>query len=196
MKRLILLVLVFNIGAFAQLSEQEKSVIKQIALKAHEDYAAVLRNAMKNKLQKEGAAKAIEYCYNNANSLTMRTSSKLSRKLKVKIKLKRVSFKNRNPYNYPNVNEEKILKQLQQNKIDEKETVIADYKHEVMSFQPLYVKKVCLKCHGGNLGADVKKALKKYYATDKAVGFEEGDFRGAIVVTVDKKSLKKHLQND
>ncbi|ACM93196.1 conserved protein of unknown function [Nautilia profundicola AmH] len=178
---------------FAQMNEKEQNIIREIALQSHKEYAHVLRNALKTKLQKEGEAKAIEYCYNNANALTMDTSAKLSRKLKVRIKLKRVSFKNRNPYNYPNLNEYKILKRMEKEKTDENYLIMAEYPRKIQTFQALYVKKVCLKCHGSNLKDTVRKTLKKYYSHDKAINYKEGDFRGAIVVTIDKKSLKKHL---
>jgi len=194
MKKIFLISLSLAI-AFAQLTNEETEIVKKIAVQAHDVYAKTLRKAMKSKLEKEGAAKAIEYCYNNANFLTMTTSSKLSRKLKVKIKLKRISLKNRNPYNYPNMNDIKIIKAMEEKKPSSEELIIKDDKKAVHSYQALYVKKICLKCHGSNLGEDVKKALKKYYGNDKAVNYKEGDFRGAIVVTIDKKSLKKHIEN-
>jgi hypothetical protein len=44
--------------------------------------------------------------------------------------------------------------------------------------EPIYVKPVCLACHGGNVDPGVKAKLAELYPEDQATGFREGDFRG------------------
>jgi len=41
---------------------------------------------------------------------------------------------------------------------------------------------LCLTCHGGNLAADVRSALRDMYPQDAATGFAAGDLRGAFSV--------------
>ena len=43
--------------------------------------------------------------------------------------------------------------------------------------EPIYIKPVCLNCHG-NVKGSVSKRLKKLYPNDKAIGYKLGQFRG------------------
>lgn len=43
--------------------------------------------------------------------------------------------------------------------------------------EPIYIKQVCLKCHGDIKGA-VKKRINKLYPHDQATGYKFGEFRG------------------
>lgn len=47
--------------------------------------------------------------------------------------------------------------------------------------EPIYIKAVCLKCHG-NPVASVAKKIKKLYPNDEATGYKIGDFRGLFWV--------------
>ena len=42
---------------------------------------------------------------------------------------------------------------------------------------------LCLQCHGTAIPAEVADKLAELYPHDKAVGYREGDIRGAFVVT-------------
>ena len=42
---------------------------------------------------------------------------------------------------------------------------------------------VCLNCHGTKIAPEVSQALAGLYPEDRATGFNEGDIRGAFVVT-------------
>lgn len=43
--------------------------------------------------------------------------------------------------------------------------------------------KLCLGCHGKSIDPEVKAKIEELYPQDKAIGFSEGDLRGAFVVT-------------
>ncbi|GAB6074939.1 Tll0287-like domain-containing protein [Nautilia lithotrophica] len=193
MKKIFFTITSVGVLLLAQMNQNDEKLIIKIASEAYKEYTQILKKTLKTKLQNEGEAKAIEYCYNNANSLTMKTGAKLSRELKVRIKLKRISYKNRNPYNRPNINEYKILRKMQQQKRNKNNLVIVEYPRKIQIFQAIYVKKVCLRCHGSMLDINVKNTLKKYYSYDKAINYKQDDFRGAVVVTIDKNSFKKHF---
>jgi hypothetical protein len=45
---------------------------------------------------------------------------------------------------------------------------------------------VCLKCHGSEIDPKVAAKLEKLYPEDKAIGFKQGDIRGAFYVTMPK----------
>ncbi|QCI27463.1 Tll0287-like domain-containing protein [Caminibacter pacificus] len=188
--------LLSSVFLFAE-NNQTKSIeaAKKIALVASTEYLKVLKNAMKSHLMEKGPKGAIDYCNKNAYPLTMKTSVKLSRKLHVRLKLKRISFKNRNVADYPNATDVPILKELSKTDPKHPKMYVKEYPTRIDVYQPIYVQKICLRCHGKHLNKDVVKELDKYYENDKARGYKVGDFRGAVVVTIDKKSLEKYLHN-
>lgn len=48
--------------------------------------------------------------------------------------------------------------------------------------EPIFVKGMCLTCHGSAVPADVASRIDERYPNDQARGFEEGDFRGLFWV--------------
>lgn len=42
---------------------------------------------------------------------------------------------------------------------------------------------LCLQCHGTAINPEVSAKLNELYPHDKAVGYREGDIRGAFLVT-------------
>ena len=42
---------------------------------------------------------------------------------------------------------------------------------------------LCLQCHGTAIAPPVAEKLAELYPGDKATGFEQGDLRGAFVIT-------------
>jgi hypothetical protein len=53
-------------------------------------------------------------------------------------------------------------------------------------YQPLITQPLCLQCHGSasDLGPGVADALSELYPEDRAVGFEAGELRGLLHVTI------------
>jgi hypothetical protein len=80
-----------------------------------------------------------------------------------------------------------ILKDL--NKTTSKNPMMAKV-HTIDNFkvyiEPIYVKGICLQCHGKPVDS-VQKKLKKLYPNDQATGYKLGDFRGVFYV----KELKE-----
>jgi hypothetical protein len=109
-------------------------------------------------------------------------------------KIKRVSLKTRNSARaVPDAWEKAALEEFDQRaaaaespaKLEKGERVGNEYRYiKALPVQPL-----CLSCHGPaeNLGAPVLEVLQKHYPDDQAVGYSEGQIRGAI-------SLRKPLQ--
>lgn len=48
--------------------------------------------------------------------------------------------------------------------------------------EPIYVKGMCLACHGSAVSPGVAGRLAEHYPQDQATGFAEGDFRGLFWV--------------
>jgi len=53
--------------------------------------------------------------------------------------------------------------------------------------RPLVIKGTCLNCHGDveSMEPELRTVLEERYPDDEAVGYQEGDLRGAVSVTVD-----------
>ena len=49
---------------------------------------------------------------------------------------------------------------MQQEKRKEDNLAVIEYPRKIQTFQAIYVKKVCLKCHGSMLDINVKNTLK------------------------------------
>ena len=67
MKKLFFTIASASVLLLAQMNQNEEKLIINIASEAYKEYTQVLKKTLKTKLQNEGEAKAIEYCYNNAN---------------------------------------------------------------------------------------------------------------------------------
>ena len=50
--------------------------------------------------------------------------------------------------------------------------------------EPLYVAPPCLTCHGTAVPAKLEAAIREIYPDDRATGFEAGEFRGVVWVTM------------
>jgi hypothetical protein len=167
-----------------------KSVIKdgkhgsQLLLKT-------LGKNMKKNMKSGGVMKALDFCSNEAYTLTQKVNQKLPNGVTVK----RISNKFRSPANKPQGNEQAVLKSFKE--MQDLNIVLPAYlvektgPHTYKYYKPLVIKKgVCLKCHGVIKDIDLKREIAKRYPLDNALGYKMKDLRGAIVVTVDK-SVKK-----
>jgi hypothetical protein len=106
--------------------------------------------------------------------------------------IKRVSYKNRNKHNLPDEFEGRILKEFEQIKNEGKLTsdtehfeIIAENDHQYLRYmKPIKIGAACLKCHGNEekISAEVKELIAKKYPDDKAIGYKNGDLRGAVSI--------------
>jgi hypothetical protein len=146
-----------------------------------------LGSKLKEHMEKGSVMNAFEFCSNEAYSLTQ----EVNKGLENGVSIKRISTKFRSPANEPKADESAVLEEFAALKtqnalpahivkqIDEK-----TFKY----YKPLVIdKEVCLKCHGKIYkDTDLKKAVEARYPLDKAVDYEMGDLRGAVVVTITK----------
>jgi hypothetical protein len=152
-----------------------------------------LGGELKKNLKTNGLEKTIEFCSQNALAITYEVDQSFGKYISVK----RVSTKNRNPANAPTKSEKKILFMLENSK-DPILTKVSDGTFKY--YQPLRISKpVCLKCHGKveDIPEAARKIIHTLYPEDKATGYEFGDLRGAIVVTINPKAFEeKKIEKD
>jgi hypothetical protein len=150
------------------------------------DFMKELKSILIEQMQSGGVLKAVSVCSDTAQVLTNKFGMERG------IYIKRVSLKNRNPNDYPDNFEKRILNQfelLQQNKELNNKTEFAEvitegsYKY-LRYLKPIIVQAECLSCHGNqtDIMSDVKNLIAQNYPDDKAVGYKPGDLRGAVSI--------------
>lgn len=109
------------------------------------------------------------------------------------VTVRRVTLKVRNPQDTPDDYERGVLLDLEAKLADGAlptevaEVVSDDTGSRLRYMRPLVVKGTCLSCHGDvdSMEPELRTVLEERYPDDRAVGYKEGDLRGAVSVTVD-----------
>jgi hypothetical protein len=110
--------------------------------------------------------------------------------------LKRTSFRYRNPDNAPDPAEEDALRFFESALLEEGRApsylVQGPSEGEYRYYQPLFVGEMCLSCHGEpeTLDPEVREVLSQRYPGDLAFGYEVGDFRGVVRVSIPVEVLE------
>ncbi|MBL1244137.1 MAG: DUF3365 domain-containing protein [Sulfurimonas sp.] len=145
-----------------------------------------LAQNMQKKMKSGGTLHALDFCSNQAYSLTQEVNQKLRG-----VSVKRVSVKYRSPDNIPSQKERAILESLQS--LKNSNVILPKYVIQKVDtntykyYKPLIInKKACLKCHGDIKNVALKHEIANRYPLDSATGYKMGDLRGAIIVTIEK----------
>ncbi|MBN8587275.1 MAG: DUF3365 domain-containing protein [Rhodothermia bacterium] len=145
-----------------------------------------LLKTLTKKIKEDGPASAVTFCNIKAMPLT----DSLARKFKVR--LQRVSDKNRNPKNGADDADRGILEQWasgMKNGIQPKPTV-EETERATVYYKPILLgMPTCLQCHGDpekEITPEVREILRAKYPQDRAIGYKVGDLRGAWKVTLAK----------
>jgi len=153
-----------------------------------------LGSQMKKKMKAGGPMEALDFCSQEAFTLTDSVNKKLDKGVSVK----RVSLKYRSAANAPTADETQMLQTLEQ--LNKQHVVAPNFFVQQVQpnvykfYKPLVIKKkVCLKCHGDIANEKLKDAIAQRYPQDKALHYKMGDLRGAVVVTIttDNNTTKK-----
>ncbi|MFC4872223.1 Tll0287-like domain-containing protein [Negadavirga shengliensis] len=163
----------------------------EISQEAQEALIGALQGAIAGK----GVAGAIGFCHEEALPITQKTAEKH------RVKIKRVSSKNRNPDNAPNEDEQEVWDAYVYNaennvdnrpniqKIDGGETLLYTRAIQIPS-------SLCLNCHG-EPGKDIDETtlgtIHQIYPEDKATGYKVGDLRGMWSIYLPKKEVVKRM---
>jgi len=150
------------------------------------DFMRDLKSVLVKQIQNEGILEAVTVCSDTAQVLTNNFGVERG------IYIKRVSLKNRNPNNFPDDFEKRILNQFellhqnnQMNNDTEYFEIVSEGDYDYLRYmKPIIVQAECLNCHGSqsDIMPDVKNLIAQNYPVDKAVGYEIGDLRGAVSV--------------
>jgi len=149
------------------------------------EFMQTLKKELQTSMQEGGPVNAVSVCNliapAIANTYSVRNGWEVGR----------TSLKLRNPNNAPDAWERSVLEAFEERKLAGEDPAQMEF-HEVVRVdgdkQLRYMKAIptsrpCLACHGEALDSIVKARLEKLYPHDQALGYREGDIRGAFTVT-------------
>ncbi len=175
----------------------EIAEIRQLGESAINRLAVNLVREVNSALAKDGPEGAVDACHLKALPLTRGTVAGLPRITAVK----RTSLKLRSPANAPDAAEQLALDYLRQ-QLENGDSPAALLVQRVEAppapaewrvYKPLGVMPKCLVCHGdpADQSAALRAKLQTHYPADQASGYQAGEWRGLIRVTVADAPVKK-----
>ena len=128
------------------------------------EYAKKLKQQLMTGLQ-EGADKAVKSCKDFVEQQQAHPT-------------KRTSLKYRNPANKPNALFAEILTKMEKTRPKSMHLVKRGEARYLV--KPIYVKPLCVTCHGSTIAKPIQAKLKQHYPKDRATQYQVGDFRGVF----------------
>jgi hypothetical protein len=182
-------------GEAVDITSQEEQLVASIADPVAGELLRTLVARLTEAMAEGGPVNAIEFCSQEAIPLTRSVQSQASGNLD----LKRTSFRVRNPANAPDEAEEEALlffeRAIQSGEASPSTYIQRASDEEFRYYRALYLGEVCLQCHGSrdSMDPEVLAALGERYPEDLATGYEAGDFRGVVRVSVPLAELPIEL---
>lgn len=147
-------------------------------------FAAELKEALTKELAATGPIGAVDVCKSMAPKIAADASARTG------WEVGRTSLKTRNPVNAPDAWAE-VLKSFIARKAASEDpakmeawTVAEDGgQRQFRYMKAMPAASLCLICHGTSIDAELRAHLDALYPDDAAVGYGEGDIRGAFTIT-------------
>lgn len=168
----------------------DKKALAEEARSAVQALGGTLKGELQKAIKSGGPVNALAVC--NTRAPEIAGSVSIDKNLQVS----RVSLKNRNPaMGKANTWQVKVLEDFETRKTNGEQPMTLAYSEvvehngqaEFRFMKAIPTGKLCLTCHGTEIRPAVQAKLTELYPADKAVGYKEGDLRGAFVVV---KSLQ------
>lgn len=146
-----------------------------------------LRAELDKAIAAGGPVNGVQVCSTKALALT----AQIGQEIGDGVKIKRTSFKYRNPANAPDQHDKEALQYFEK-ELKEKGELPTEFVQPVPEegtvryYKALVVQPLCLKCHGdpAAMSDELRATLKERYPDDKATGFKDGDLRGLVRVSI------------
>jgi len=149
------------------------------------EFMQTLKQELQAGMQAGGPVNAISVCNLTAPAIASTYSARNG------WDVGRTSLKLRNPDNAPDAWERSVLEAFEKRKeagedpakMEFYEVVRQDDVSEIRYMKAIPTAGLCLACHGEQLDSIVKTRLETLYPEDQALGYREGDIRGAFTIT-------------
>ena len=152
------------------------------AMKAFDSLQATLSARLMEEMKAGGPTRAVTVCRDEAPALTAKIAGEAN------LTMGRTSHKLRNGTNAPRPWVQPLLQKAAGRKASDVQAVAVDLGATIGVVRPIGMVGACTTCHGSDARRPpaLKDALAAHYPQDKAVGFDEGDFRGFFWAEVPK----------
>jgi hypothetical protein len=159
----------------------DKAALAEEAKAAVQALGGTLKGELEAAMKAGGPVDAMSVCHTKAPEIAKAVSSEKG------LQVSRVSLKNRNPdMGKANEWQTAVLNDFEAKKAagaDPATLVHAEVVGSEFRFmKAIPTAAICLSCHGTELSPAVTAKLNELYPADKAIGYKEGDLRGAFVV--------------
>jgi hypothetical protein len=173
-------------GELLEVTPAERELVSQTGREIASALMQRLGGELQAALREGGPVQAVSICSERALPLTAEIT-----RTREGVTVKRVTSRYRNPANAPDAMDKAALQTFETaaaegsplpgplvQKIRRSDGTVFRY------YQPLRTAAFCLGCHGApeEMPETLKAAIKTRYPDDRAVGYQEGEFRGAIRV--------------
>ena len=178
-----------------ELTPQRENAVRAEGAAAAQSLLATLQTNLVTSMEDGGPVQAVEFCASRAMALTDSVSESLGEG----ISIKRVSGMHRNPQNAPDASELEAIRHFEA-ALAESGKLPDDWVQKTPSgelryYRPLTIAPPCLNCHGNpeNMDPEVRQALETAYPDDLATGYEAGDLRGLVRVSVSEERVSQAI---
>lgn len=143
-----------------------------------------------------GPVAAVEFCSTSAQDLTAGVAAAED------VRVKRTTFRYRNPANAPDEHETQALRHFEAVLAETGELPAAWVQRvgldEYRYYRPLTIAPPCLACHGSAEDIDpaVAEILAERYPEDQATGYQARDFRGLVRVSIPSERIEAMVDHD
>jgi hypothetical protein len=175
-----------------ELTPEEVEAVTRMAKPAAGELLRTLVGELTAAMEEGGPVQGVDLCSVEAIPLTERVEAGLRPGMEVK----RTSFRYRNPDNAPDPAEQEALRHFEE-VLEEEGSAPSSFVQrvspgELRYYQPLFVGEVCLSCHGPpeSMSPDVQALIQERYPEDLATGYQAGDFRGLVRVSVPRSLME------
>ena len=149
------------------------------------EFMQTLKKELQSSMQEGGPVNAVSVCNLTAPGIANTYSARNG------WEVGRTSLKLRNPNNAPDAWERSVLEAFEERKLAGEdpaqmefyEVVRVDGDKQLRYMKAIPTSRPCLACHGESPDSIVKTRLEKLYPHDQALGYREGDIRGAFTIT-------------
>ena len=168
-----------------EIDQDTRQAIAKVGHEASTKLMKTLGGQLKAAMQSGGPETALQVCQQAAQPLTASTSDSFTG-----AEVSRVSLRHRNPVNTPGAEARAVLEKWESSHAAGEalpaEEIVALSGEEALFLKPIMVQAICLNCHGdpGAFSPVLRTKLSKLYPDDRAIGFAEGDLRGAFQVRI------------
>ena len=183
----LLIIITLSLAAIAPDSYAADDYSAELAASREtvKEFMQTLKKELQAGMQEGGPINAVSVCNLTAPAIASTYSARNG------WDVGRTSLKLRNPDNAPDTWERSVLESFEERKragedpmkMEFYEAVREDDSHKFRYMKAIPTARLCLACHGEQVDSVTGTRLEKLYPYDQAMGYREGDIRGAFSIT-------------